>query len=90
MLLPSASIIGTRVGYSWPGTGSGGKTSMIPSSGSITTIATVALRLLETVRRGGRHTDHGVAKSSKSAAFTASMVMSPICGARAPRTRRSR
>ncbi len=31
-------------------------------------IATVAVRLLETDVRGGRHTDQGVAKSSASAA----------------------
>ena len=29
---PSASTAGTRTGYSWPGTGSGGKTLMMPLS----------------------------------------------------------
>src|SRR3546814_10439748 len=48
-------------------------TSMRPSAGSITIMATVALMLLASDGRGGRHTDHGVAKSSNSAALTASV-----------------
>jgi hypothetical protein len=63
---------------------------MIPSAGSITIMATVAVRVPFTVSRGGRHTDHGLAKSSKSAAFTASRVRVPACGARSARTRTSR
>ena len=57
----------------------------------MTIIATVAVTVVpSTEARGGRHTDHGVAKSSSSAALTASRVMPPICGASRPRTRRSR
>src|SRR5262245_64767295 len=56
----------------------------------MTTIATVAVMVLPSEGRGGRHTDHGVAKSSNSAALTASRVRLPIWGSRSWRTRTSR
>ena len=39
---------------------------------------------------GGRHTDHGVSKSSNSAVLTMSVVTLPRCGSISERTRRSR
>ena len=55
-----------------------GAASSTPDAGSMTIIATVAVSVSPSERRGGRHTDHGAAKSSKSAALTVSRVRLPI------------
>ena len=65
-------------------------TSIVPIDGSMMIIATVAERLSESFRRGGRHTEKGVPKSSNRAVLTCSGVAAPKCGNIRSRTRMSR